>query len=211
MIFNVLIADDHSFIREGLKNVLSRELDLKVIGEARNSVEVLEHLKNNKTDVLLLDISMPGRSGIDIIKDIKNLYPDVKILMLSMHPEDTFAIRSLKLGASGYLTKDSAPDELVKAIRKVISGGNYVSITLAEKLAGHLKQGMDKLPHENLSDREFEVLRLIAGGKTVSGIAVELNLSVQTVSTYRARILEKMNMKSNAELTYYAVANNLIS
>lgn len=208
----VLIADDHSVVRRGIKQILSEENDMKVTGEARNSREVIEMIGREKFDILVLDITMPGKSGLEVLNDIKKLQPNTPILILSMHPEEQFAIRALRSGASGYLTKDSAPEELVIAVKKIHGGGKYVSDSLAEVLAFDLEErGKGRVvPHENLSDREFQVMCLIAAGKSVKEIAKELFLSVKTISTYRARILEKMKMKSNSELTYYAIQNKLI-
>ena len=208
----VLIADDHSVVRKGIKQILSEENDMKVTGEARNSQEVIEKIGKEKFDVLVLDITMPGKSGLEVLNDIKKLQPNTPILILSMHPEEQFAIRALRSGASGYLTKDSAPEELVTAVKKIHGGGKYVSDSLAEVLAFDLEErGKGRVvPHENLSDREFQVMCLIAAGKSVKEIAKELFLSVKTISTYRSRILEKMKMRSNSELTYYAIQNKLI-
>ena len=208
----VLIADDHSVVRSGIKQILSEESDMKVAGEARNSQEVIEKISKDKFDVLVLDITMPGKSGLEVLNDIKKIQPNTPILILSMHPEEQFAIRALRSGASGYLTKDGAPEELVIAIRKIHGGGKYISESLAEVLAFDLEErGKGRIvPHENLSDREFQVMCMIAAGKSVKEIAKELFLSVKTISTYRARILEKMKMRSNSELTYYAIQNKLI-
>jgi len=204
----VLIADDHAVVRHGVKQILQDTREMVVAGEAVNGQEVLEKVRAGAWDVLILDISMPGYNGLDILKELERVRPDLPVLVLSMHPEDQFAMRALKAGASGYLTKDSAPDELVKAIHKVVSGGKYVSPSLAEKLA--YGQGVDKLPHETLSDREFQVLRLIAAGKSVKEIAVELALSVKTISTYRVRLLQKMNLATTAELIRYAIQRHLV-
>jgi DNA-binding NarL/FixJ family response regulator len=206
----VFIADDHALIREGFKKILSHENDISILGEAGNAAETIRFIEKNKCDVLILDINLPDKSGLDIIKEIKNLKPSVNILILSMHPEDRFAIRALKAGASGYLSKETAADELVKAIRKVQGKGKYISGSLAEKLAFDLQSKSDKPVHELLSDREFQVMRLIASGKTMSEIADHLSLAVTTISTYRARILDKLNLSSNAELIYYAISNNLL-
>lgn len=206
----ILIADDHILVREGLKKVLKEENDLEVTAEAGNGEEVLKILKKLKIDVILLDISMPGKSGLDILKAIKEIQPGIYVLILSMHPEDRFAVRSLKLGASGYLTKQSAPEELVNAIRKILNGGSYISPNLADKLAEEVKSGSKENIHEKLSNREFEVFRLLATGKTVSQIAEKLSLSIPTISTYRARVLDKMDMKTNAEITYYAIHKGLV-
>jgi two-component system invasion response regulator UvrY len=205
-----LIADDHAVVRQGLKQILGDTPEMLVAGEATNGQEVLDKVRAEPWDVVVLDISMPDRSGLDILKQLRSERPKLPVLVLSMHSEDQYAMRVLKAGASGYLTKDSAPDELVKAIRKVVSGGRYVSSFLAEKLAFEIGTDSSRLPHETLSDREFQVLRLIAAGKSVTEIAAELYLSVKTVSTYRARMLEKMNLGTTAELIHYAMQNHLI-
>ncbi|HMT11688.1 MAG TPA: response regulator transcription factor, partial [Ignavibacteria bacterium] len=182
----------------------------KIVGEASNANDALDIIRELKPDIVIMDISMPGKSGLDVLKDLKSLKIKSRILILSMHPEDRFAIRALKAGAFGYLTKESAPDELVKAIRTVLSGRKYVSKALAEKLVDILSEDSDKLPHEQLSDREYEVFIKISSGKKAVDIAAELSISIHTVNTYRARILEKLNMNSNVELTQYAMHNNLI-
>jgi DNA-binding NarL/FixJ family response regulator len=206
----ILIADDHAIVREGLKQILSESPDLVVVAEASSGQEVLEKISKNDLDLVVLDIAMPGRGGLDILKEIKTQKPRLPVLMLSMYPEEQYAIRVLKAGASGYLTKESAPDELVKAIRQISQGKKYISPSLAEKLAIDLEVSPDKLPHEILSDREYQVMCMIASGKTLKEIADGLSLSIKTISTYRSRILEKMNMKTNAELTHYAIKNNLV-
>jgi len=206
----VLVVDDHPIVRQGLKQVISEESDMAVLGEAQNSQEVFELIREQDWDVVVLDITMPGRGGLDVLRDIKHEWPKLPVLMLSVHPEDQYAVRTLKAGASGYLTKESAPEELVRAIRKILRGGKYVSSTLAEKLAFHLESETERPLHESLSDREYEVMLMIASGKTISTIAEEISLSVKTVSTYRARILEKMQMKGNADLTYYVIKNRLL-
>ena len=206
----ILIADDHPIVREGLKQILEETPDMLVADEAGNAQEVLDKVWKNDYDVLLLDISMPGRSGLDIIKELKSAKPNLRVLVLSVHPEEQYAVRVLKAGASGYLTKESDPDELIAAIRKVSQGRKYVSASLAEKLAFELGMDTERPPHETLSDREYQVLCMIASGKPVKEIAKELSLSVKTVSTYRSRILEKMNMKNNAELTRYAIKHELV-
>lgn len=206
----VLVADDHVLFRSGLKMVLEDTPDMVVADEAGTGREALHKAVNGDFDVLLLDISMPERSGFDILKDLKNLKPDLPVLILTMHPEDKYAVRVLKAGASGYLTKKNAPDELVAAIRKVLTGGRYVSPSLAEKIAFELQEGAEKPPHELLSNREYQVMCLIASGKSISDIADELSLSINTVSTYRARILEKIRLKNTAELIHYAITNNLV-
>jgi two-component system invasion response regulator UvrY len=206
----ILIADDHAIVRQGLKQILADIPDQAIIDEAANGIEVLSKVRKNTYDVLILDISMPGLSGLDVLKQLKIERPDLNVLMLSMHPEEQYAIRALKAGAAGYLTKESAPEELVAAIKKVSMGRKYVTASLAEKLAFDLGERSERPPHEYLSDREFQVLRLIASGKTVKEIAEDMFLSIKTISTYRSRILEKMNMKTNAELTHYAIKNGLI-
>ena len=197
-------------MRQGLKLILADHFDKAVFGEARNATEALSRVTKENWDVMILDVTMPGRSGLDILQDVKRLRPRLPVLVLSMHPEDQFAVRMLKAGAAGYLTKESADGELVGAIRKVVGGGRYVSPSLAERMASYLTIDVQKAPHERLSDREFLILRMIASGKTVSEIGRELSLSVKTISTYRARLLEKMDMKNNAELTHYAMQNNLV-
>jgi DNA-binding NarL/FixJ family response regulator len=206
----VLIADDHAVFRRGLKETLVEAFSRVTFGEAKSAQETLELVRHHDWDVVVLDISMPGKSGLDILNDLKHLRPKLPILLLSMHPEEQFARRALKSGAAGYLTKESVPEELKKAVKKVILGGRYVSATLAEKLAVGLSQGADTPIHELLSDREFQVLRMIASGKTVRQIADEIALSVKTVSTYRARILDKTGMKTNAELIRYALQSQLV-
>lgn len=206
----VLVADDHTLIREGLKKILKTAEDISVVLEAENAREVIEQIKKEDLDVVILDISLPGKSGLELLKDLKKDHPKLPVLILSMHPEDRFATRALKAGASGYVTKESAVEELIKAVRKVVQGKKYVSPGLAEKLAFDLGADAEKPPHENLSDREYQILCLIASGKTVRQIAGELFLSKSTVTTYRTRILEKMNMKTDAELIRYALQNQLI-
>lgn len=206
----IFIADDHAIVREGLKKILKDEFDLKVVGEAQNASEVLEKIRHMACDILLLDMNMPGRSGLDLIKELKTLYPKLPILIVSIHPERRFALRALKAGASGYVTKDSALEELVNAIRKVSSRGKYISASLAEHIAFEIGSNSDHLPHENLSDRELQVLCMLASNKRVKDIANELSICVSTVSTYRSRILDKMNMKTDLEIALYAKENNLV-
>ena len=206
----ILIADDHAIVREGLKQIIRETSDMVVADEASTAQEVLEKVWKNDYDVVLLDISMPGRSGLDILKQLRSQRPELPILVLTIHPEEQYAVRVLRAGASGYLTKESAPDELIKAIRKVSMGRKYVSSTLAEKLASEVDIVSEKPLHQTLSDREYEVMCMIASGKTVKEIAEELCLSIKTISTYRSRILEKMKMKSNAELIHYAIQNRLV-
>jgi two-component system, NarL family, invasion response regulator UvrY len=205
-----LVADDHAVVRQGLRLILQETSDMQVTGEAASGPEALERARGDRYDVVVLDITMPGRSGFDVLKELRVEWPELPVLVLSMHAEEQFAVRLLKAGAAGYLNKESAPEELVKAIRKVVSGGRYVSPTLAEKLAFEIDAGSDKLAHETLSDREFQVMRMMASGKTVKEIAAELSLSVKTISTYRARILTKMNLHTNAELIHYAITNQLV-
>lgn len=197
-------------MRQGLKLILADHFQRAVFGEARNAQEALARVLKEKWDVAVLDVTLPGRSGLEVLKEMKRLRPQMPVLILSMHPEDQFAVRMLKTGAAGYLTKESAGSELVGAIEKVVAGGRYVSASLAERLASYLDVDVQKAPHERLSDREFLILRMIASGKTVSQIGRELSLSVKTISTYRARLLEKMDMKNNAELTHYAVQKALV-
>jgi two-component system, NarL family, invasion response regulator UvrY len=206
----ILITDDHAVVRQGLKQILLEEFTRAEFGEATNAQEAIERVWRENWDVVVLDITMPGRSGLEVLKEIKKSRPKLPVLVLSMHPEDQFAVRILKIGASGYMTKESAPNELVGAVKKVIAGGRYVSPALAEKMASYLAVDVQTPPHERLSDREFLVLRLIASGKTPTAIAKELALSVKTISTYRMRILEKMSMSNNAELTHYAIQNQLV-
>ena len=206
----ILVADDHAIVREGLKQILADVGDMTVCDEAASGAETLAKIRKREYAVVLLDISMPGRSGLEVLKDIKAEHPKQPVLILSMHAEEQYAVRALRAGASGYLTKASAPDELIGAIRKVSYGRKYVSASLAEKLAFALDIDTKKPPHETLSDREYQVMLMIASGKSVKEIAAELCLSVKTISTYRARVMEKMNMKKNAELTLYAVRNRLM-
>jgi len=205
----VLVADDHPVVREGLKRVIEKDSGMFVAAEASTSQEVLDQVEGNPLDVVLLDINMPGRGGLEVLQQIKAYHPSLPVLVISMYSEDQYATRVLRAGAAGYLTKESAPSQLVKAIRKVVRGGKYVSPTLAEKLAIDLGTGA-KLPHETLSDREYQVLCMIASAKSVSEIADELSLSVKTISTYRTRILEKMDLGNNVELARYALKHGLV-
>jgi len=206
----VLIADDHPIVRQGLRQILAGTPDMEVAGEAVNGQEALDQVRVGGWDMLVLDMTMPGRSGFAILKELRHEQPHLPVLVLSMHAEEQFAVRVLKAGASGYLTKENAPEELVKAIRKVVSGGKYVSPGLAENLAISLDTGSDRPRHESLSDREFQVMRLMASGKTLAEIADTLSLSAKTVSTYRTRLLEKLNLKTNAELVRYVIDNGLV-
>jgi len=206
----IIIADDHPIVREGLKKVLEKNPDMTVADEVSTGEELINKARTNDYDVVLLDITMPGKGGLEILEQLKKEKPKLRILVLSIHPEEQYAIRVLKAGASGYLSKDKAPYELLEAIRKVAQGGKYVSASLAEKLAFEIENGREKPLHENLSNREYQVMCLIASGKTIKNIADELSLSARTVSTYRSRILDKMKMKSNAEITHYAIKQGLV-
>ncbi|OBV40589.1 response regulator [Janthinobacterium psychrotolerans] len=209
-IIRVFIADDHAIVREGLKQILADTKDIIVAGEAENGHDAIKRFRAAKCHVMLLDISLPDRSGIDVLKQIKKDKPELAVLMLSMHREDQYAIRSLKAGAAGYLTKQSAPRELVTAIRQVAEGLKYISAALAQELANTVGEDHETALHETLSDREYQTLVLIASGKTVGAIAEELKLSAKTVSEYRARLLLKMKLKNSAELTHYAIRNQLV-
>lgn len=206
----ILVADDHPIVRQGLKQILSEYPDMTVADEAGNGKEVLAKIVKKDFDIVLLDISMPGRNGLDILKELKTKKPKLPVLVLSIYPEDQYAVRVLKLGAAGYLTKESVPEELVAAIRKVARGRKYVSNSLAEKLATDLEINAEKPIHENLSDREYQVMFMIASGKRLKEISEELSLSIKTISTYRSRIMEKMHMRNNAELIRYALQNSLV-
>lgn len=205
----IFIADDHLLIREGLKKLLQYESDLKIVGESDNPQDTIKYVTENDVDILILDINLPGQSGLDILKQLKTFKPDLHVLMLSMYPEGQFAERTLRAGASGYLTKEAATEELINAIHKVAKGGKYISNQLAEKLI-FKKDSEYMLPHEALSDREFQVLKLMASGKSQVDISAELNLSTSTINTYRSRILEKLGLKTNAELIHYALQNKLL-
>jgi two-component system invasion response regulator UvrY len=206
----ILLADDHTVVRCGLKQILAEEFKRAVFGEARNAQEALDLVRKEQWDVVVLDITMPGRSGLEVMRGIKKLRPKLQVLVLSIHPENQFAVRVLKLGAAGYMTKESAAEELVGAIKKVLAGGRYVSAPMAETLAINLSSETVRPLQELLSDREFQVLRFIASGRVVSQIARELALSVKTISTYRSRILEKMGLRNNAELMHYAMQHQLV-
>ncbi len=206
----VLIVDDHAIVRRGLRELLSDEFHGAAFVEASDARQALEQLRKKQWDVVLLDIMLPGKSGLDLLKELRAEWPKLPVLVLSGYPEDQFAVRVLKAGAGGYMTKESAPEELAKAIRKVLAGGRYVSPALAEKLALGVKKDPTRLPHETLSDREYEVMSRIASGKTVTEIADELSLSGKTISTYRTRILEKLSVKNSAEIVLYAVRNGLV-
>ena len=209
-IIKVFIADDHAIVREGLKQILAETGDIVVSGEAENGLDAVRLFPKSACNVMLLDISMPDRSGIEVLKQVKKDHPELAVLMLSMHREDQYAIRSLKAGAAGYLTKQSAPKELVTAIRQVASGLKYISAALAQELANHVGDDHDTPRHDALSDREYQTMTMIASGNTVGEIAKQLSLSVKTISEYRARLLVKMKLKNNAELTHYVIKNQLI-
>lgn len=206
----ILIADDHAVVRCGLKEILAEEFQPAEFGEAEDGPQTLKLVSKQKWDVVLLDITMPGMNGLEVLKNLKSMRPNLPVLMLSMHPEDQYAVRALKAGASGYLTKETAPEELVAAVTKALARQKYVSPSLAEGLALRLADGCEGPLHQKLSDREYEVMVMLASGKTASEISEEMSLSVKTVSTYRSRILEKMKMKTNADLTRYAMENKLV-
>ena len=207
---NILIADDHAIVRKGLSQIIREEFSFAEITEAINSLEVFEKIKEKKWDIILLDISMPGRNGVEILKQLRVNDAATPILMLSMHPEEQYALRVLKAGACGYLCKESATDELIIAMKKVISGKKYITLSLAEKLIETSSDLSAESLHKKLSDREMQVLQLLAKGKPVSEIGQEISLSVNTISTYRARILEKLGLTNNAEIMHYAIDNNLM-
>ena len=205
----IIIADDHPLFRRGLKHALEETSDIEVIGESCNGEDLFSLIRDSKPNIILMDIAMPGKSGLDLLKQLKNEHPKLPILILSVYPEEQYAIRFLKAGASGYLTKESVAEKLAEAIRKIAGGGKYASTAIIEKLAFDFSDS-EKLPHETLSDREYQVFGMIAVGKSLTEIGVELSLSVKTISTHRTRILEKMKMKKNAELIHYAITQNLL-
>jgi two-component system invasion response regulator UvrY len=204
------IADDHPIVRQGLRRIASEGAGISVVGEASTAAELFRLLAGAAVDVVLLDVSMPGSTFVETLKDLREKHPSVKVLVLSVHPEDQWAVRALRAGAAGYLTKDHSPEQLVEAVRRVARGGKYVSEMLAEKLAGLVDNGGTRWPHERLSDREFEVLRALGSGMAVKDVAEQLNLSAKTISTYRARLLEKMGLKSRADLVRYVVEHELL-
>jgi DNA-binding NarL/FixJ family response regulator len=206
----VLIADDHAILRRGLRQIIEETEDLEVVGEAESSAQALQHLRVHPCDVVLLDISMPDRNGMDTLGIISREHPKVAVLMLSTYPESQYAVRALRGGAAGYLNKQSAPAQLVNAIRQVATGKKYVTPAVAEELARHVQNDSDRPPHELLSNREYQTMCMIAGGRTVSEIAQQLSLSVKTVSVYRARILAKLGLTSNAAIAHYAITNKLV-
>lgn len=206
----VLVADDHAVVRRGLRQILEAESDIEVVAEATNGAEAVALVRERAVDVALLDITMPGRSGLEVLRELRGVRPEVRVLVLSMHPEERYAVRVLKEGAAGYLTKESAPEELVSAVRKVAAGGRYIGASLAERLAGEISTGSERPAYELLSGREYEIMCRLAAGKTVGQIAAELALGVNTVSTYRARVLQKLGLDNNAELMRYALHHQLI-
>jgi two-component system, NarL family, invasion response regulator UvrY len=206
----ILLADDHPVVRRGLRQILAETPDLLASGEASTVEEVLTSVREQRWDVVVLDVSLHGGNGIELIGEIRRARPETRVLILTVHPEDQYAVRAIRAGAAGFLNKESAPEKLTDAIRKIASGGRYVSPALAETLASVLAGEAGDEPHQRLSDREFEILKLLASGKTVSEIAAQLSLSVKTVSTHRTRILRKMNMTTGAQLTHYAVRNGLV-
>ena len=207
----IFIADDHPIVRQGLRRIVEADAGMVISGEADDAAALLAGLETKATDLVLLDVSMPGGLFLETLREVRNRHPSIRVLALSVHPEDEWAVRALKAGASGYLTKDHSPDQLLDAIRRVYRGGKYVSPSLAERLASQLDGGGQRAPHELLSDREFEVMRRLGSGLTVSQIAGELALSTKTVSTYRTRILEKMAVATNADLVRYAARHGLIA
>jgi two-component system invasion response regulator UvrY len=206
----ILIVDDHVMIRQGLRQILADAFPKAIFGEANNGIEALTQVTKQRWSVVLLDITMPGKSGLDVLKEIVEAQPNMAVLVLSMHPEDQYAVRVLKTGAAGYITKNTASEEVIGAVKKVLAGGKYVSSALAENLAANLNAPTGKAPHEMLSDREYQVMRFIAQGKSVKEIAFELTLSVKTISTYRTRIMEKTQLKTNADIIRYAVHEHLV-
>lgn len=206
----IFIADDHPLVRKGLKEILEAEIDLKVIGEASNDQELLDGLEKSRADILITDLSMPGRGILTAISDLKRVHPKLPVLVLTMHPEDRFAVRALRSGVSGYLTKDTAPEEIIKAVRTIAGGKKYITPSLAEKLAFEIDRDPERRPHEALSNREFQIMRALAAGKKIREVAEDLSISIHTVNTYKSRIMEKMNMKTVTELTLYAIENHLI-
>ncbi len=206
---NILIVDDHAIVRQGLKQILMESGEVMLVGEAEHGADAVRHVRAGRWDVVVLDISLPDRSGIEVLKQVKKEFPKIRVLMLSMHEEGLYAIRALKAGASGYITKQSAPNELMAAVRQVAKGRRYLTAAVAEAMADSLDEDRDRPPHEFLSDREYQTLRLIASGKSLTDAAGEMCLSVKTVSVYRSRLLQKMKLKNNAELTHYAIKNGL--
>ncbi len=211
IVTKILVVDDHAVVRQGVKQILNEQFQGAVIGEARNAEEMIDRIKKFTWDIVVLDVGMPGKSGLDALKDLKQVCPKLPVLVLSAYPEDQLARRMLKAGASGYLTKDSAPNELVQALRKILGGGKFVSASMAELLVANLNEQAERPPHELLSDREYQVMCLIAVGKSLKEISEDLCVGISTINTYRARILEKMQLKNNTELTHYALENRLVN
>jgi two-component system, NarL family, invasion response regulator UvrY len=209
-LLKILLADDHAVVRQGVKQILTEAFAQATFGDAQNALELLTLVGGERWDIAVLDLAMPGGNGLDTLKQIKHDHPQLPVLILSMFPEDQYAVRTIRAGAAGYLNKESAPEELVQAVRKILRGGVYISAAVADELVVHARYEDDQPPHKHLSDREYQVMCLIASGKEVKEISAELVLSAKTISTYRARLLEKMNMKTNAELTHYAVQNGLV-
>ncbi len=206
----ILLVDDHTIVRDGLKQILGNHFPQALFGEGRNAREALAAIEKATWDVILLDITMPGQSGLDVLKQIKNMQPEAKVLVLTMHPEDQYAARVLKAGASGYLTKETASEEVVNALTKILAGGNYVSAAFSQTLLADLVNPTPKAPHETLSDREYQVLRMLASGKSSKDIGFDLGLSIKTVSTYRTRVLKKLSLKTNADIIRYALREKLV-
>jgi DNA-binding NarL/FixJ family response regulator len=209
-VIRVLIADDHAIVRRGVRQILEETSDIEVTGEAASASELWPKVREGRCDAVVLDVNLPGRSGLELLGDIKRERPELPVLILTVHSEDQYAVRALKAGASGFLTKESAPEKLVDAVRKIAQGRRFITPEVADKLASSVARGEQGPPHEALSDREFQILKMIASGKTVSQIGRELALSVKTISTHRTRILKKMNLKTNSELTHYAIRNGLV-
>lgn len=208
---HILVVDDHAVVRQGVRQILSEQFQEAIVGEAASAQEMMEQMRRHNWDVVVLDVGMPGKSGLDALKDLKQASPKLPVLVLSAYPEDQLARRMLKAGAAGYLNKDSAPNELVRALRKILGGGKFVSAAVAELLASNLDDHCEKPLHEQLSDREYQVMCLIAVGKSLKEIADDLCVGVSTINTYRARILEKMQLRNNTELTHYALENRLVN
>ncbi|ULA58298.1 MAG: DNA-binding response regulator [Nitrospira sp.] len=211
IVTKILVVDDHAVVRQGVKQILNEQFQGAVIGEARNAEEMIDRIRKFTWDIVVLDVGMPGKSGLDALKDLKQVCPKLPVLVLSAYPEDQLARRMLKAGAAGYLTKDSAPNELVQALRKILGGGKFVSASMAELLVANLNEEAGRPLHELLSDREYQVMCLIAVGKSLKEIADDLCVGISTINTYRARILEKMQFKNNTELTHYALENRLVN
>lgn len=207
----ILVVDDHAVVRHGVKQILVEHFTTSLIGEARSAEDMLREIQASKWDMVVLDIGMPGKGGLDALKELKRIQPKLPVLVLSAYPEDQLALRLLRAGAAGYLSKDSAPRDLVHATKKILEGGRFISTSLADLLAANLETSLEKPLHEQLSDREYQVMCLIAVGKSLKDIADELSVSVSTINTYRARILEKMHAKNNTELTHYAIENRLVN